>query len=56
MSSHHRGVFVKTLVLFLFQSFRQDYKYVTLDWISKIGLSFSILGLVISIIHHMKEK
>lgn len=44
------------MILFLFQSFRENYEYVALDRISIIGLSLSILGLVISIIHHTKEK
>uniref|UniRef100_M3ZUU3 Adhesion G protein-coupled receptor G7 n=2 Tax=Xiphophorus maculatus TaxID=8083 RepID=M3ZUU3_XIPMA len=37
-------------------SFREDYKYAeSLMRISIVGLSFSILGLVITIIHHLKE-
>ncbi|XP_041822617.1 adhesion G-protein coupled receptor G7-like [Chelmon rostratus] len=38
-------------------SFREEYQYAeALDWISIAGLSFSILGLVVTIIHHIKEK
>ncbi|TMS11686.1 Adhesion G-protein coupled receptor G7 [Larimichthys crocea] len=38
-------------------SFRQNYKYAeALDWISITGLSISILGLVLTIIHHIKEN
>ena len=41
----------------MFQSFREKYEYAeALDVISIVGLSFSILGLVITTIHHVKEK
>lgn len=41
----------------LFQSFREHYEYAeALGWVSTVGLSISILGLVITIIHHLKEK
>ncbi|KAM9349992.1 adhesion G-protein coupled receptor G7-like [Symphorus nematophorus] len=37
--------------------FREKYEYAeALDWISIIGLSVSILGLVLTIIHHIKEN
>ncbi|PWA33824.1 hypothetical protein CCH79_00017233 [Gambusia affinis] len=37
-------------------SFRENYEYAkALDVLSIVGLSFSILGLVITIIHHLKE-
>lgn len=43
--------------MLLLQSFREKYDYVkALDWISIIGLSFSILGLVVTIVHHLKIK
>lgn len=43
--------------MLLLQSFREKYEYVqALDWISIIGLSFSILGLVVTIVHHLKIK
>ncbi|XP_056227089.1 adhesion G-protein coupled receptor G7-like [Seriola aureovittata] len=38
-------------------SFREDYKYAeALDWISLVGLSVSVLGLVVTIIYHIKDK
>ncbi|KAI9514293.1 hypothetical protein NQZ68_034765 [Dissostichus eleginoides] len=38
-------------------SFREDYEYAeALGVISTVGLSFSILGLVITIIHHIKDN
>ncbi|XP_061571794.1 adhesion G-protein coupled receptor G7-like [Cololabis saira] len=38
-------------------SFRTKYNYaVALDIFSKVGLSFSIAGLVVSIIHHVREN
>uniref|UniRef100_A0A8P4K6E2 Adhesion G protein-coupled receptor G7, tandem duplicate 2 n=1 Tax=Dicentrarchus labrax TaxID=13489 RepID=A0A8P4K6E2_DICLA len=38
-------------------SFRENYEYAeALDAISIVGLSFSILGLVVTIIHHVKEN
>ncbi|KAM9334325.1 adhesion G-protein coupled receptor G7-like [Symphorus nematophorus] len=38
-------------------SFRENYEYAeALDWISTVGLSVSILGLVVTIIHHIKEN
>lgn len=41
----------------MFQSFREKYEYAeALDTISIVGLSFSILGLVVTIIHHIKEN
>lgn len=41
----------------LLQSFRENYEYAkALDWISIIGLSFSILGLLVTIAHHLKIK
>lgn len=41
----------------LFQSFRENHEYAeALGVISIVGLSFSILGLVITIIHHIKER
>lgn len=44
-------------MLILFQSFREKHEYAeTLGVISIVGLSFSILGLVVTIIHHIKEK
>uniref|UniRef100_A0A3Q2R0E9 Adhesion G protein-coupled receptor G7, tandem duplicate 2 n=1 Tax=Fundulus heteroclitus TaxID=8078 RepID=A0A3Q2R0E9_FUNHE len=37
-------------------SFRENYKYAeALGVISTVGLSFSLLGLVVTIIHHLKE-
>lgn len=43
--------------MLLLQSFRENYKYAkALDWISIIGLSFSILGLVVTIVHHLDIK
>lgn len=43
--------------MFLFQSFREKHEYAeALGAISIVGLSFSILGLVVTIIHHVKEK
>lgn len=43
-------------ILFPFQSYREQYKYKTLDWISKVGLAVSVVALIITIIHHLKEK
>ncbi|KAM4538090.1 adhesion G-protein coupled receptor G7 [Fundulus diaphanus] len=38
-------------------SFRKNYKYAeALGVISTVGLSFSLLGLVVTIIHHLKEN
>ncbi|XP_070787023.1 adhesion G-protein coupled receptor G7 [Enoplosus armatus] len=38
-------------------SFREKYEYAeALDMISIVGLSFSILGLVVTLIHHIKEN
>ncbi|XP_047432931.1 adhesion G-protein coupled receptor G7-like isoform X1 [Mugil cephalus] len=38
-------------------SFKEDYQYAeALDVISIVGLSFSILGLVVTIIHHLTES
>ncbi|XP_035989646.1 adhesion G-protein coupled receptor G7 [Fundulus heteroclitus] len=38
-------------------SFRENYKYAeALGVISTVGLSFSLLGLVVTIIHHLKEN
>lgn len=49
--------FVRNVILFVFQSFRENYQYAeALDAISTVGLSISILGLVITIIHHIREK
>lgn len=43
--------------LFLFQTYREKYDYAeALDWISIVGLSLSILCLVVTIGHHIKEK
>lgn len=45
------------VILFVLQSFRENYKYAkALDWISIIGLSFSLLGLVVTIVHHLEYK
>lgn len=45
------------MIVFVFQSFREKYEYAeALDVISIVGLSFSILGLVVTIVHHLKEK
>ncbi|KAF1372017.1 hypothetical protein PFLUV_G00277110 [Perca fluviatilis] len=44
-------------MLFRPMSFRENYKYVeALDVISIVGLSFSILGLVVTIIHHITDN
>ncbi|XP_022619743.1 adhesion G-protein coupled receptor G7, partial [Seriola dumerili] len=38
-------------------SFREDYEYAeALDWISLVGLSVSVLGLVVTIIYHIKDN
>ncbi|XP_059183531.1 adhesion G-protein coupled receptor G7-like [Centropristis striata] len=38
-------------------SFRENYEYAeALDVISIVGLSFSVLGLVVTIIHHLKDN
>ncbi|XP_030264940.1 adhesion G-protein coupled receptor G7-like [Sparus aurata] len=38
-------------------TYREKYDYAeALDWISIVGLSFSILCLVVTICHHIKEK
>ncbi|XP_071335566.1 adhesion G-protein coupled receptor G7-like [Trachinotus anak] len=38
-------------------SFRENYEYAqALDWISITGLSLSVLGLVVTIIYHIKEN
>lgn len=47
----------KNLILFLFQSFRENYDYPeALDYISILGLSISALGLVVTIVHHIRER
>lgn len=44
-------------MVFVFQSFRENYDYAeALGVISIVGLSFSILGLVVTIIHHLIER
>lgn len=45
------------LTLFVLQSYREDFKYAeALNIVSIVGLSFSILGLVVTILHHIREK
>lgn len=45
------------MFVFPLQSFRENYEYAkALSWISIIGLSFSILGLVVTIVHHLNTK
>lgn len=45
------------MFVLLLQMFRENYQYAeALDWISIIGLSFSILGLLATILHHLKTK
>lgn len=44
-------------LLLLFQTFRENYEYAqALGWISIVGLSFSVLGLVVAILYHVEEK
>ena len=51
------GNLVKTLILFLSQSFREKYDYTeALDVITIVGLSFTILGLAVTIIYHIKDR
>lgn len=46
-----------SLIIFLLQSFRENYEYAkALDWISIIGLCVSMMGLVVTIVHHLKYK
>lgn len=41
----------------MLQSFREKYEYAkALDWISIIGLCFSVVGLVVTIVHHLEYK
>lgn len=42
--------------MFPFQSYREQYEYAALNWISKVGLTVSVVALVITIIHHLKAK
>lgn len=45
------------MFVLLSQSFREKYDYAkVLDWISIVGLSFSILGLVVTIVYHLEIK
>lgn len=41
---------------FLIQSYRENYQYSYLDTISVTGLIISAVALVITIVHHLKEK
>lgn len=43
-------------ILCPFQSYREQYEYKALDWISKVGLIVSVVALIVTIIHHLKEK
>lgn len=46
-----------TVSLSVSQSFRQDFQYrQVLDWMSITGLSLSLLGLVLTIIYHIRDK